>query len=224
MNMPTGQVLDLRLGEALIRVTPLSAMHRTGVSFKTGQSQSAARHLKDKFIQRFLAEFARVSPEQIVVCEDPLGRRTLEAIPGRARSQRIDFSVAYGTGVLAVGASETTRIGLDIETTEVDFDFESLVDSFFAPAEREEIFATPRSERLLAFLRVWTAKEAYVKAIGHGLAFGLSEIETAALASNPEIRRVCGSRELAEGWKLIIRILTIAERAAVLSVVTGETN
>jgi phosphopantetheinyl transferase (holo-ACP synthase) len=94
--------------------------------------------------------------------------------------------------------------------------------SFFASTERDEICGMPITDQVKGFFRGWTAKEAYVKAIGHGSAFGLDEVETAAINSNaPSLRRIRGSQERAAGWKLTTRIVAIAARTVVLSVVTG---
>jgi len=65
----------------------------------------------------------------------------------------IDFSVAHGTGVLAVGLSDSAKIRIDIETFEEDFDFEVVMESFFATTERNEIRAMPISDQALGFFR-----------------------------------------------------------------------
>jgi len=218
----TREITDLCLDGAMIRITALPAMHRSYDFARTAQDRAVQRHLREDLIRRFLAEFLRAGAEQIVIRKDPLGRPELEPIPGRARSQQIDFSIAHATGVLAIGASESAKIGIDIETLEEDFDFNVVMGSFFATTEREEIRAMPISDQLLGFLRGWTAKEAYVKAIGHGSAFGLDQVETASINSDtPSLRRIRGSQELAAGWKLTTRTLAIATRTVVLSVVTG---
>lgn len=217
-----GEVTDLRLDDAMVRITGLREMHRFPV---IEQNQGAVNRLKNDLVRRFLAEFLLVSPERIVIRQDPLGRPTLEPIAGCPRSQQIDFSIAHATGVLAVGVSESARIGVDLEALEEDFDFDAVMQSFFRPAERGEINEMSLSDQLLGFLRAWTAKEACLKAIGHGSAFGLDEIETAGIGSDtPWLRRVRGSKALAAGWKLSTRIVPIGSRAAVLSVVTGASG
>jgi len=228
MKTSSDEVLDLRFDDAVVRVTSFGAMHRLMEISDSSSADSSHRvqlrvcELKEAFVRRFLAEFLRVSPDQIIFSHDPLGRPTIEPIPGRIRSQRIDFSIAHGTGVLAVGASEAARIGVDIESCDSDTDFSPVMDSFFTPAERDYVGLLPMDVQPIAFLQIWTAKEAYVKAIGHGPAFGLAEIETASITSDTlEINRVRGSRQLAVGWTLNNKTFPIAERETVLSIVTG---
>src|SRR5208337_3325433 len=121
MNPLIGEVADLRLDDAMIRITALPAMHRLRDFPGIGQNPGTKNRLKDNLVPRFLAECLKASPEQIIICADLLGRPTLETIAGRERSQRIDFSVAHATGLLAVAVSETARIGVDIEALEEDF-------------------------------------------------------------------------------------------------------
>ena len=69
---------------------------------------------------------------------------------------------------------------------------------FFAPGEAGRLQALAPERRELAFLRLWCAKEAVLKAHGQGLSFGLHRLEfipdgddehapLRLLASDPEL-------------------------------------
>ncbi|MFG2996328.1 4'-phosphopantetheinyl transferase family protein [Streptomyces sp. NPDC048340] len=79
----------------------------------------------------------------------------------------ISLSRTAGRGVLAVRAG--TRVGVDIEALR-GIHSQNVVDMVTTEAERAVLQAlTPGDERDRAFHRVWTRKEAVVKAVGVGL-------------------------------------------------------
>ena len=57
------------------------------------------------------------------------------------------------------------------------FQWEEIVDAFFHPAEAWRIRQLPQAERLPAFLRHWTIREALVKAQGVGLRETLAQVD-----------------------------------------------
>lgn len=78
--------------------------------------------------------------------------------------------------------------GCDIETIrERRFTPQRLADAHFDPAEARALRAAPPDERLAVFHRLWTLKEAYLKACGLGLAAGLAR---PAFAVSPDLRRL----------------------------------
>jgi len=54
---------------------------------------------------------------------------------------------------------------------------QDLAKRFFAPGEYKQLCALPREERRRAFFCCWTRKEAYLKAVGTGLAQSLKNFE-----------------------------------------------
>ena len=78
--------------------------------------------------------------------------------------------VALGTGV---------RVGADLELLRPRPRALELAARFFAPAEGDALSALPAEMREEAFVRLWCAKEAVLKAHGRGLAFGLHRLEFA---------------------------------------------
>jgi 4'-phosphopantetheinyl transferase len=91
--------------------------------------------------------------------------------------------------ILAVGANE---LGVDVEFIRPLEDFENIATGFFSDQEVASLQQYPAAERLRAFYRCWTRKEAFVKAIGEGLSIPLSsfvvslaEENAALLETNP---------------------------------------
>ncbi|KAF1685683.1 4-phosphopantetheinyl transferase [Pseudoxanthomonas broegbernensis] len=77
--------------------------------------------------------------------------------------------------LLALGRGVT--LGVDLERLRPRPRALELAERFFAPAEAERLQALAPERREPAFLRLWCAKEALLKAHGRGLAFGLHRLE-----------------------------------------------
>lgn len=78
--------------------------------------------------------------------------------------------VALGAGV---------QVGADLERLKPRPNALALARRFFAAAEAERLERLPAEARETAFVRLWCAKEAVLKAHGHGLSFGLERVEFA---------------------------------------------
>lgn len=84
------------------------------------------------------------------------------------------FNLSHTRDHLIVAVARAGRLGVDLERIRPVPELESLVRRFLAPDEVDELMALPEPERLRAFLRGWTRKEAFVKALGRGLSVPLS--------------------------------------------------
>lgn len=79
----------------------------------------------------------------------------------------LHFSLAHSHGVAAVAVSRTV-IGVDVERLPRDETVEVCAPALH-PGEQEELTGLGTEERRAAFGRMWTRKEAFLKALGTGL-------------------------------------------------------
>ena len=63
-------------------------------------------------------------------------------------------------------------MGVDVEPVDRRAPLD-IADRYFAPDERAWLFARPEAERPRGFFRLWTMKEAFIKATGKGISQGL---------------------------------------------------
>jgi 4'-phosphopantetheinyl transferase len=90
-------------------------------------------------------------------------------LPGRPN---VYFSLSH-SGEYVLCALSDAEIGCDVERLrKVDL---ALASRFFHPEEAAWLFSLPRKEQKAAFLRLWTLKESYGKALGLGLNLPLNE-------------------------------------------------
>ena len=115
----------------------------------------------------------------------------------------ISFNVSHSGGIGLYAFARRREIGVDVEQIRRDFDVESIADRFFSASERENLSALPESEKVDAFFRCWTRKEAYIKAIGEGLSLPLSQFDVSleALETNALLATRPDSSE-AEQWSI----------------------
>lgn len=80
-----------------------------------------------------------------------------------------------GEGLLMALAQEL-RVGIDLEVRRPRPKAQVLANRFFAPEEAAALAALPDAVRETVFVRLWCAKEAVLKAHGHGISFGLHRL------------------------------------------------
>lgn len=80
----------------------------------------------------------------------------------------LHFNVSHTDG-LAVYAVGSARVGVDVERSRPVPDADGLVSRFFSRHDAEVFQSLPPADRLDAFFRAWTRKEAVLKAVGRGV-------------------------------------------------------
>ena len=134
-----------------------------------------------------------------------------ELVPG------VEFSLSRTENVALIAVS-AAAVGADIERVRSRPGLADLVAARFAPREAAclaggcSLPARPGDPALRGFYRHWTAREAYLKAIGCGLA-GLRRVEVTC-CPRPEVR-IGGVP--ADGWQLSFPAVSSAHTAAVVA-------
>lgn len=82
---------------------------------------------------------------------------------------RLDFNVSHSGAFALIGISFGRAIGVDIEATRESIDELQLARAFFCGAEYRHLAALEGAAQLQSFYRIWTCKEAVLKAFGAGI-------------------------------------------------------
>ncbi len=134
-----------------------------------------------------------VPPESICFELAAHGKPSVTSPPEAAQP----FNVAHTDGmvVCGVGHDPDCLLGVDVERLQRRTDIDIARRSFSAPeVEFLQGFADEQKRREI-FLRIWTLKESYIKAIGTGLQTPLSDFAFEEIESErPRLRRL--SRDL----------------------------
>jgi len=115
-------------------------------------------------LRRVLARRLGLTPEHVQIVE---GDGAKPALAGG----EVEFNVAHSDRLALIAVAQVA-VGADVERVEMiaPDEFDDLVAFVLTPRELDELVRLPEHERLDAYCRVWTRKEAFVKATGEGIA------------------------------------------------------
>lgn len=97
--------------------------------------------------------------------------------PFLADPQAFEFNLSHSGGALLVGIAREQALGVDVETPRKTRPVLDLARRFFAAEEAAALAGLDEAQRQIAFLRLWSCKEAVVKALGSGIGFGLERLQ-----------------------------------------------
>lgn len=89
----------------------------------------------------------------------------------------LDFNLSHAGSCVALAFAREQPLGIDIEPLDRRVCVDGIATRFFSAREAAALERVEPSRRHLAFLHLWTHKEAVLKALGDGLGFGLERIE-----------------------------------------------
>jgi 4'-phosphopantetheinyl transferase len=111
------------------------------------------------------------------------------------------FNLSHTGLHLAIAISNVDNIGIDIERVNPKKDVLRLAKRFFTPAEHRYLNTLPAEQQHQAFYQLWTKKEAFVKAVGRGLALGLNQFEI-ALPEGESLSHIPNLYGQAQQWRI----------------------
>jgi 4'-phosphopantetheinyl transferase len=136
--------------------------------------------------------------------------------------EKIQFSISHTQDLVALAVTDGARIGVDLEAVQPQVDLLELAERVFSSEDLALFQAYPSGEKLAAFYRAWTRKEAYLKARGEGIAEGLQRISVSI--GPEEVLSIQDSRResVAEKWHLLSLPLPVGYAGTVACDDTGR--
>jgi len=183
-------ISDTRLGDAEVHVwraslvASLPALAARYPMLSANERSRAARFLLAERAERFVAgrailrellsRYTGVPPLELVLRQSPTGKLLLAPRPD---GLPVHFNASH-SGDIALYAITTGRdVGVDVEAVRADRDGRAIAERTFSAGEREFLRRRWSADGPAAFYRLWTLKEAYLKATGDGLSRPLSSFE-----------------------------------------------
>jgi 4'-phosphopantetheinyl transferase len=169
----------------VVWIAPLAALHDSLDAFaarldsreieRAGRfhfPEDRARFVAGRGLLRLgLRRFAPHLPGSIELAYTGLGRPVLPE--GQSGPH---FSISHTHDLVAVAFTNEARVGIDIEYLQPALDVLELGERIFSADDFRAFQTLPPDERRAAFYRAWTRKEAYLKALGEGIATSLQQI------------------------------------------------
>lgn len=141
---------------ALLNQEELKRLNRYKISAKQDQFLCSRGLLK-----HVLSSYIAAEPSEIILSTYPSGK---PYIPDQA----INFNISHSGCLLVMGFGYYENIGVDVQEEYSISNLEIILDRYFSPNEQAYLSSLASDIRQSGFFSIWSAKEAYLKALGEG--------------------------------------------------------
>jgi 4'-phosphopantetheinyl transferase len=132
-------------------------------------------------LRLILGRYLDAPPASLMFAADDNGRPFLAG-----ERSGLHFNLSH-SGDVALIALAHAAVGVDVERIKEMSDFMKIARKHFAASELESLQRVAAEEQPKAFHRIWTRKEAFVKATGLGLRFPLNAFSTGSATEPPSL-------------------------------------
>jgi 4'-phosphopantetheinyl transferase len=130
----------------------------------------------------------------------PLGKPYLS---GKYGQNGIRYNFSHSRNMALYALADGREIGVDLEFISYQADLDSIANKYYSPNEYNFLMSLPGDQIAQAFFTCWTCKEAYLKALGVGLALPTDQFEISlATSDSPQLVHVKGDPVEAGRWRL----------------------
>ncbi len=152
----------------------------------------------ERFLRRTLGLYLGAEAGHVPIQRDAFGKPHLVGA-------ELQFNLSHSRSVLLIGLSHQQALGVDIEQGVRARPYLELARRYFTAPEAEALAALPIERLPHAFLDLWSAKEAVLKALGRGIAFGLDRVGFALDAVGGVTHLCCLHEEAGtpEQWQVV---------------------
>jgi 4'-phosphopantetheinyl transferase len=156
--------------------------------------------LRRAWLRRLLAALLRVAPEEIRIETGTHGKPFL-ASPYSAAHIRFNCSHSGDWALIAVSCGR--ELGVDLERHRQVPEALDLARQFLSHAEWADLVELPAEQQTEGFFNCWTRKEAFLKALGFGLAWPLNRFAVSLVPGEPPaLLHVDGEPDAPRQWLL----------------------
>lgn len=134
------------------------------------------------FLRETLGRYLGEEPERLVFGTGEFGKPFLA---GGVKRGDLRFNISHAGNRLLLAVTTGKEVGVDLEFVRSDLDYPEMAKHYLSVRERSELLALPRNERLAAFYRLWTRKEAYLKGSGTGFSLPCTDFDVSLIPGHP---------------------------------------
>lgn len=145
-------------------------------------------------LRTILGAYLGQAPEQLTFAYSKHGKPILTGFP-------LHFNLSHAESGALLALTRAAPVGTDLEKVRPMADMLEITRRFFSPMEARALADLPVDEMSEAFFRVWTRKEAFVKATGEGLSCPLDSF-TVSIDEPALLLRIDGDPAAVTRWSL----------------------
>jgi len=154
-------------------------------------------------LRRILGIILGQPPAEVILSAAPGGKPFLPEAPLMS-SKPIRFNLAHSLDWMLVSVSRDFETGIDLEFVDPEVEFEQISTHFFSAPDLAWLESRPADQKLAAFFRMWTCKEAVLKAEGSGIRLGLAEVQIDFKGDDSAKGVSAGDRHAGRGWTICV--------------------
>src|SRR5688500_18744702 len=126
-------------------------------------------------VLHILGSYAALPPQCVPLTTSSQGKPQWDSKANSASC--LSFNVSHRRDLAILAVCQGRAVGVDLETLDAGNNYDAIAQQALSPRELAIYNELPAHERPATVLRIWTRKEAFLKAVGVGLGRPLGEIE-----------------------------------------------
>ena len=190
---------------------PAEVVARLGRTLAPEERAKAARFRFEKdrdhytvgrgMLRAILGRYLEIEPARLEFRSEAYGKPAL--VVGEGQGEGLRFNLAHSHGLALLAVARAREVGVDVERGRAIENFERIIERFFSPRECSAFRVLPEDQKLAAFFRCWTRKEAYMKATGEGFSLPLDRFDVSLAPGEPaRLLDVAGRPGEAARWSM----------------------
>ena len=125
-------------------------------------------------LRTLIGHYLKIEPAQIEFIYEDYGKPALKP---DLQDKTLEFNLSHSKGLALYVFNWNRKVGIDVEQIHAMPDMDDFAERFFSPRESAYINSLSGQPKEIAFFKLWTCKEAFLKANGNGLTVPINEVE-----------------------------------------------
>ena len=121
-----------------------------------------------------IGHYLKIIPSQIEFFYEDHGKPTLKSV---LQDKTFEFNLSHSKGMALYIFNWHRKVGIDVEHIHPMPDMDDFAERFFSPRESALINSLSGQQKEAVFFKLWTCKEAFLKANGNGLTLPINQVE-----------------------------------------------
>ncbi|MFZ4826285.1 MAG: 4'-phosphopantetheinyl transferase family protein [Phototrophicaceae bacterium] len=200
---------DVHIWRASLQPDAISLV-RSQLALNVAELEKANRQYFDRdrvrsilargYLRRILAKYLAMEACEIQFNYTEKGK---PFVVGSQNPLGLTFNISHSANMFVCAVAKNRQVGIDVEQIREIRTLNGMIRIALSTKEQASFALLPKQDQLFAFFNSWTSKEAYLKAIGMGIAFGLQAVEVVFdPARAVELLRINGDRAQVAKWTI----------------------